>query len=39
MGNYGEIFDANLNPVGLFREGSANALYTNGGLLYPPPAR
>ena len=39
VGNYQEIWDANLTPVGLDRTGSANALWTDGGLMYPPPAR
>jgi general L-amino acid transport system substrate-binding protein len=39
LGNYQEIWDANLTPVGLDRTGSANALWTDGGLLYAPPAR
>jgi general L-amino acid transport system substrate-binding protein len=39
VGNYQEIWDANLTPVGLDRTGSANALWTDGGLLYAPPAR
>jgi general L-amino acid transport system substrate-binding protein len=39
VGNYQEIWDRNLTPVGLTRDGSANALWTNGGLLYAPPAR
>jgi len=39
VGNYGEIFDRNLNPVGLFREGSLNASFLDGGLIYAPPAR
>ncbi len=39
LGNYGEIFDANLGPVGLVREGSANAGWQDGGLIYAPPAR
>ena len=39
MGNYSEIFARNLNPVGLFREGSFNASFLNGGLIYAPPAR
>jgi len=39
VGNYQEIWDANLTPVGLVRAGSANALWTNGGLMYAPPAR
>ena len=39
VGNYDEIFSANLGPVGLVREGSANARWTEGGLIYAPPAR
>ena len=39
VGNYQEIWDANLTPVGLDREGSANALWSDGGLMYAPPAR
>jgi general L-amino acid transport system substrate-binding protein len=39
VGSYQEIWDRNLTPVGLVREGSANALWTAGGLMYPPPAR
>lgn len=39
VGNYQEIFDRNLNPVGLSRDGSANAAWTEGGLMYAPPAR
>ena len=36
---YDEIYSKNLNPVGLYREGSANAPWTEGGLIYAPPAR
>ncbi len=39
VGNYDEIFNRNLNPVGLFREGSLNASFLEGGLIYAPPAR
>ena len=39
VGSYQEIWDANLTPVGLVRDGSANALWTDGGLMYAPPAR
>jgi len=39
VGNYSEIYDANLVPVGLKREGSANAGWLDGGLIYAPPAR
>ena len=39
VGNYGEIYDRNLVPLGLSREGTVNDLWTNGGLLYSPPFR
>ncbi len=39
VGNYGEIFDVNLNPVKIFRAGTFNAQWTDGGLIYAPPAR
>ncbi|MDH4171572.1 MAG: amino acid ABC transporter substrate-binding protein [Acidimicrobiia bacterium] len=35
VGNYGEIFDRHLTPLGLER--GLNALYTDGGLQYAPP--
>jgi len=37
LGNYGEIFERNLGPLGLQR--GPNALWTNGGLQYAPPFR
>ncbi len=37
VGNYGEIFERNLAPLGLER--GINALWTDGGLLYAPPYR
>ncbi|MGE3540700.1 MAG: amino acid ABC transporter substrate-binding protein [Candidatus Tectimicrobiota bacterium] len=37
VGNYGEIFDRNLQPLNLSR--GVNALWTQGGLLYAPPFR
>jgi general L-amino acid transport system substrate-binding protein len=37
VGNYGEIFERNLTPLGLER--GVNALWTDGGLLYSPPYR
>ena len=37
VGNYGELFDEYLTPVGLDR--GLNALYTEGGLQYAPPMR
>ncbi len=39
VGNYDEVFTRNLGPVGLVREGSANAGWLDGGLIYAPPAR
>lgn len=35
VGNYGEIFERHLAPLGLSR--GVNALWTDGGLLYAPP--
>ena len=37
VGNYAEVYDRHLTPLGLER--GLNALYSDGGLLYPPPAR
>jgi general L-amino acid transport system substrate-binding protein len=37
VGNYGEIYDRNLTPLGIPR--GLNALYTKGGVLYAPPLR
>jgi general L-amino acid transport system substrate-binding protein len=37
LGNYGEIFERNLGPIGLQR--GPNALWTAGGLQYAPPFR
>lgn len=37
VGNYGEIFDRNLKPLGFDR--GYNRLWTHGGLLYSPPFR
>jgi general L-amino acid transport system substrate-binding protein len=37
VGNYSEIFDRHLVPLGLDR--GVNALWTNGGLMYSPPFR
>ncbi|MCP4304823.1 MAG: amino acid ABC transporter substrate-binding protein [bacterium] len=39
VGNYDEIFSRNLNPVGLFREGTFNAPFNEGGMIFAPPAR
>lgn len=37
VGNYADVFDRNLRPLGLER--GLNALFADGGLQYPPPAR
>jgi general L-amino acid transport system substrate-binding protein len=37
VGNYGEIYDRNITPLGLER--GLNELWTEGGLLYAPPYR
>lgn len=34
VGNYAEIFDRNIPPIGIQR--GINALWTDGGLMYPP---
>ncbi len=39
VGNYEEIFEKNLGPIGLTLAGSPNDLWTNGGLQYVPPFR
>lgn len=43
VGNYGENYEAFMGGgdlgIGIPREGSANALWTNGGLMYSPPMR
>jgi general L-amino acid transport system substrate-binding protein len=36
VGNYGEIYERNITPIGVPREGSLNALWRNGGLIYSP---
>ena len=40
VGNYGEIYDSNVGPdTPLNIPRTLNALWTNGGLIYPPPFR
>ncbi len=43
VGNYGENYEKYMGSgeqgIGIPREGSANALWTNGGLMYSPPMR
>jgi general L-amino acid transport system substrate-binding protein len=37
VGNYEEIYNRHVAPLGLPLEGSVNDLWTNGGLMYVPP--
>jgi len=39
VGSYSDLWERHLAPLGLKLEGGANDLWTNGGLMYPPPAR
>ncbi len=39
VGNYEEIYNAHIVPLGLSLEGSPNDLWTEGGLMYVPPYR
>ncbi|WP_419946843.1 amino acid ABC transporter substrate-binding protein [Candidatus Poriferisodalis sp.] len=39
IGNYDEIYNRHLEPVGLRRAGTPNARWAEGGLIYAPPAR
>jgi general L-amino acid transport system substrate-binding protein len=39
VGNYQEIYERHITPLGLTLEGSVNDLWTNGGLMYVPPYR
>ena len=39
VGNYDEIYARNFGPAGLTRDGTLNALWSDGGLIYAPPAR
>ncbi|MYB43769.1 MAG: amino acid ABC transporter substrate-binding protein [Acidimicrobiia bacterium] len=39
VGNYDEIHVRNLGPLSITRAGSINARWTEGGLIYAPPAR
>lgn len=36
VGNYGEIYERSLSQIGIPRENSLNALWTQGGLIYAP---
>ncbi len=37
VGNYGEIYDRNIVPLGIDRAGTLNAQYYDGGLIYAQP--
>jgi general L-amino acid transport system substrate-binding protein len=42
VGNYGEVYERNVGentPIGIPREGTLNAQWTEGGILYAPPFR
>jgi len=39
VGNYGESYSRNVEPLGIARKGSVNELWTRGGVLYAPPIR
>jgi general L-amino acid transport system substrate-binding protein len=39
VGNYSEIYDRHITPLGLNRAGTLNDLWTRGGMLYSPPFR
>ncbi len=39
VGNYDELYQRNITPLGIERDGSVNALWTKGGVLYAPPVR
>jgi general L-amino acid transport system substrate-binding protein len=36
VGNYADVYERHLTPIGINRDGSLNALWTDGGLLYSP---
>ena len=39
VGNYGEIYERNITPIGIERAETLNALWSDGGLIYGPPWR
>jgi len=39
VGNYQEIYDEHITPIGLSLVGSPNNIWTDGGLMYVPPFR
>ncbi|MQA00871.1 MAG: transporter substrate-binding domain-containing protein [Dehalococcoidia bacterium] len=39
VGNYDEVYERNIVPLGIPREGTLNASWREGGILYAPPMR
>ncbi len=39
VGNYGELYEANITPIGIPRADTLNASWLDGGLIYSPPWR
>jgi general L-amino acid transport system substrate-binding protein len=39
VGSYSDVYERHLTPIGITREGSANALWVEGGLIYSPAFR
>lgn len=39
VGAYGDVYDRDLAPIGIGREGTLNAIWSQGGLLYAPAYR
>ncbi len=39
VGNYQEIYERHIIPIGLQLDGSPNDLWSNGGIMYVPPYR
>ena len=39
VGNYNEVYEKNIDPLGIPRDGSLNASWLDGGLIYAPPTR
>ena len=39
VGNYGDVYERTVGPLGIGRDGTLNALYRDGGILYAPPYR
>jgi len=37
VGNYDEVYEANIAPIGIERAGTLNASFLDGGLIYAPP--